>query len=101
LGDNDQFGAYSTSTTTFGGTFCSTTKTYNTQPPGGGSINIIEWDTVNKVFKATFSFKVTGEDAGKSCTTPPNPPVITPLPVPTDMPNITEGQVWMNYITSP
>jgi hypothetical protein len=95
---------YAVSSSSFGGsTVCSTIKTYNSESPSTGSITIIEWNTATKVFKATFNFTCHGVDAGKTCTplgggTPSN----TDLPVPTDHPSITAGQIWAsNYIVSP
>ncbi|HYG21342.1 MAG TPA: Calx-beta domain-containing protein [Verrucomicrobiae bacterium] len=75
-------------------TFCSTTKTFNSVSPSTGTMNIVEWDTVNKRFKATFSFTARGVDSGTTC------PGQTPGggAVPTERPSITAGQVWVNYL---
>ena len=77
------------------GTFCSTTLTYNSDSPNTGCINIIEWNTTTKVFKATFSFTARGVDCGTTCAGGPD------CALPTDVPSITGGQVWVTYLQSP
>lgn len=95
LNTSADFAGYSVSVLNIS-TSCSNIKTYNSEAPGTGCINILEWDTVNRRFKATFNFTAKGESSGTVCGLSQ-----TPGPVPTDSPSITGGQIWVQYTQSP
>ncbi len=93
INDDPDFVGFSHSTLN-PNTMCSLTKTYNSELPSTGCITITEWNTTTKTFKATFNCTLHGVDSGTSCGIPP---VITPGPVPTETPSISNGQVWVVY----